>query len=378
MKALALLLLGTTGCFVLTGTTKTTQRVGSRTGDSTPGKIEQLALGVAASDGTIDVHAMASRTCTRDKLGVYEVRASKHLRMGGADDPRAKVFGLLIAPVTLPVSFVISGFSVLGSDETSEMTQVEGTERYACTTPGADLAIALDLPSGEHAKAFTDEHGELHFKVPLAEPYDGLVVVHSADQTKQVEYHRPMPSMVAARDAMTACNAPAGTLALELDGHGGVAHLWIAGDDGSTAICVSRRLYGKHFSYRNRKIELVLGSDPSDEKVAYGSLRIARSCAAVDTRRDALDDAGRARAKNTLARVLERENLLVVDHGCEDPYALWHERIGSRYSVHVAAAAGKRHMTIENEADLPEAYEQLVHALAEEAQARWSSSEPSE
>jgi hypothetical protein len=381
MKALALLLLGTSGCFVLTGTTQTTQKVGTRTGEATPGKVEHIAVGVAAADGAIDVRAVASRTCTRDRLGVYEVRESKHLRMGGADDPRAKVFGLLLAPVTMPVSFVISGLSVLGSDQVTEATRVEGTERYACTTPAADLAVTLGLPSGEHAQAFTDVQGELHYKIPLAEPYDGVVTVQAdKDQIERhdVEYHRPMPALVAAREAMIACNAPAGTLALELDSHGGVAHLTIAGDDGATAICVAQRLSGKHFPYLNRKVELVLGTDPSDPKVAYGSLRIARSCAAIDTRRDELDDAARARAKKTLARVLESEGLLVVDHGCEDPYALWHERVGSRIVVHVASAAGKRNTKIENESDLPEAYEQLAHILADEAQVRWSSNEPRE
>lgn len=373
MKALVLLI--QSGCFVMTGTTTTTQRIGAATGDTVPGKIEHVSLDVAAADGTIDVHAVAKRSCTRTKLGVYRVSSSKHLRMGGADDPRAKVFGLLLAPVTLPVSAVISGLSVLDGDDTSEQTKIEGSEQLSCTTPAADLALALDLPSGEHPRAFTDEHGELHYKVPLAEPYDGKIVVRNGTEAHEIAYHRRMPALVAAREAMAACNAPAGTLALQLDAHGGLAHLWVGGDDGAVATCVAKRLGVQHFHYPRQKIEIVLGADPIDDKVAYGSLRIARSCAAIDTRRDTLDAAGRARAKQTLARVLEREGLLVVDHLCEDPYALWHERAGSEYIVHLASAAGKRSIRT---SDLSEAYETLAHALVDEAHERWSSSEPSE
>lgn len=201
MKLLAILPVFSAGCFVMTGTTSTKQRLAGTLGDEQEGVLQALQIQAQTGQGEVLLAAHTHRTCTRDHLGIYETRTSKHLRLGGADDPRAKVFGLALAPVTLPVSFIASGLSVLAGDPEPERDErVESSEVYACTPPAAALDIAITLPSGAHASVTTDVDGKAGYTIPATEPYEGTLILHAeqggVETTTALPYSRPLPAEV--------------------------------------------------------------------------------------------------------------------------------------------------------------------------------------
>jgi hypothetical protein len=344
----------------MTGTTTTTKQIGVENGEGVPGKIEHIALAANVVEHTLTVRAVASRSCIRDVNNVFEVRESRHLRMGGADDPRAKVFGLLLSPITLPVSAVISGVSVLGDDTVTRATKVDHREKYACTTPAAQLPVAIELPSGARDTAVTDDRGELVYAIPLTEPYAGTIVVKNTDATREVAYRQTLPALVEAREAMEACSAGAATLALQLDVTGHVVHAWVARDTADTSECVRGRLARVAFPFHDETIEL-----PFDGvRVVDTARRLEPVCATIDEKRDQLSEPDRVRARRVLARVLEEQNLFVTDGRCSQTFSAWHEQTGGAYTIHVRGKLGARHTTVPSAADIPSAYAQLVQLLA--------------
>jgi len=351
MKALALLVLTSTGCLVVTRTTTTTTKVGVEKSDAVPAKLDQLTLAASTSEHTLVVHAVASGTCSREVSNVFEVRESKHLAMGGADDPRAKVFGLLVSPITLPVSGLVSSVSLLGGDKLTRVIKLDHKELAACTRPADHIALAIELASGAKDTAHVDDHGDLAYAIPLSEPYDGTITVRSGAASREVTYHQNKPAYVAARDALQTCGAGAATLALQVNDHGGAQLAWVAGADTSVAECVRTHLAQVVFPVRDETIELPFGL----EHVVDTAQRIKPVCAHV---------AGGELQEKTLARVLEEEDLLVSNETCEEIYTGSVERTGTAFTVHLRNAAGARHTIVPTVADIPAAYRQLVHLLA--------------
>jgi hypothetical protein len=362
MKALAVALVcSSAGCLVVNKTTTTTKPVGLEPGDSVPGAIDHVSLGASSSEHTLVVHAVASRTCSRPVNQVFEVRKSEHLGMGGPDDPRAKVFGLFLAPVTIPVSALVSALGK-GDDVVSRTTKVDHTEQLPCTTPATQLPLELDLESGAHDRVVTDDKGDVRYTIPLAEPYTGTIVVRDGDVAQKVAYHQPMPALVEAREALTVCGAGAATLALETEISGMVKHAWVSGDGGAKiARCVEGRLARTPFPFHGETIELPFGS----EHVVDTARRLHPVCAAIDAERDQLVEADRSSSQRVLARVLERQNQLVVEGDCDETFTAYHERTGAGFVVHVKNGYGSRRTTVAREADLSAAYEELIPALVE-------------
>ena len=355
MKTLAALLLATTttGCLVVTRTTTTTTKVGSENGEAVPTKLDHLTLAASATEHTLTVHAVASGTCSRDVTNVFEVRASKHLAMGGAEDPRAKVFGLLLSPVTIPVTAITSSVALLGGDTVTTVKKVDHKEVTACTRPADNVPLAVELPSGNKDLTHTDHDGSLLYAIPLVEPYDGTITVRSGAVARDVEYHQAKPAYVAARAALETCGAGAATLALQVNDHGGAQLAWVAGDgDAAITECVRTQLAKVVFPVRGETIELPFGL----EHVVDTARRITPVCARVEG-----DDIG----QRTLERVLEEQGLFVSANTCEERYTGWVERGDSSYTVHVKNAAGARHTTVASAADIPAAYRQLVHVLVD-------------
>ncbi|MGE5185246.1 MAG: hypothetical protein ACM31C_24420 [Acidobacteriota bacterium] len=366
MKTLAAAPLVLTGCLVVPATTTTARQVATATSDVVQGRVERVALAARADQAAVFVRTIAARTCSRDVVNVYAVRTSAHLEYHSPDDPRAKLFALLVAPLTLPVSLVVSTMAA-PNDEVHTRTAVDHTEHYACTTVAPRTDVSIELPSGAKAREVTDDRGELTFPIPPSEPYEGSITVHLAQDgatLHQVAYHRFVPPLVAARAALAACGAADRELRLNIDERGYLAGIAIGGDArGELAACVGPRLAGQHFPYESEHVVLPLGPGVADDSVT----RIAPVCASVDAASDQLAEPERAAAKLALARVLEAQDQLVVDTGCDDTFALWHEREAAGFVVHLRSNTGQRRLHVRDAAGLPGAYARLAAALITDA-----------
>ncbi len=209
MKTLAAAPLVLTGCLVVPATTTTARQVATEHADAVPGRVESVAVAARADQAALFVRTTAAHTCSRDVVNVYEVRTAAHLAVRTPDDTRAKLFGLLVAPVTLPVSLVVAEITT-PADEVARRTAVDHTDHYACTTVAPRTEVAIELPSGASERAVTDDRGELTFPIPASEPYEGTISVHLAGDAAtphQIAYHRFVPPLVAARAALAACGA---------------------------------------------------------------------------------------------------------------------------------------------------------------------------
>lgn len=74
-------------------------------------------------------------------------------------------------------------------------------------------------------------------------------------------------------------------------------------------------------------------------------------------------------ALHALTRVLERQELLVVDRGCVDTYTLSHERAGDDIVVHLRRPAGARRVRVHSHGELSAAYRRIVIDLLSTARA---------
>jgi len=71
----------------------------------------------------------------------------------------------------------------------------------------------------------------------------------------------------------------------------------------------------------------------ADTEPAKTVVTITPVCVELDLERDTLRDEERTTAKRILERVLERENLLVLDTGCSERYRISHERSSERIVI---------------------------------------------
>jgi hypothetical protein len=90
---------------------------------------------------------------------------------------------------------------------------------------------------------------------------------------------------------------------------------------------------------------------------------LAPACAEVVASGDVLAEPELAAARVLLAHALERENLLVVDTGCNDHFRITHVRSGARWIVRLAGPHATRGLVVDELDGLAEAYAQLVHAV---------------
>ena len=250
------------GCVVLPATKTNTRPAGTETSPPTIGRLKAIALQTGSSRSDIRIHAVATSECQRQVFAVTEIRKSKHAKLG-VDDPRGRALGLLVAPVTIPISAIVTGFVLLNSDDsTTRKTRLLGTETYDCQQDAAGYAVALELPSGHVHRSRTDDAGVLQFAIPADEPYSGQVTVRGAHGSAVVHYEQPRPPIAEARDVLAGCTAQqqiaAVTLKLTISGAGRVVRVWLSAGDDKLNQCVATKIAGLVFPAAMHNTTVVL------------------------------------------------------------------------------------------------------------------------
>ena len=191
------------GCAVIPATRTQTRSLGLRDGAIVEGADHGLAL-----------------ACARQIIDVTEVTHSRELAFHTPDDPRAQVFGALVAPVVVPVSFLVSFATVaLRDDEVTQELRLDHTVAMTCTRPAAGEPIELELASGVTLHLIADREGVVSMTLLETEPSRGKIVGRAGTAETHVTYALPAPAEVAARDAIRMCaaeHAVSGTLRAEI------------------------------------------------------------------------------------------------------------------------------------------------------------------
>jgi hypothetical protein len=180
------------GCVVVPSTHKTSRHVALEPSlQVRKGLARGLALETRAERGGVVVSAIRTRDCHRDVFDVIEVTEKRGLRMGGVEDPRGRAFGVILAPVTVPISALISGISVVLDGEDRQLVRApHHVETTLCKEPAGNIAIDVELASGTHFTGHTDERGMLVFTIPKTEPARGVVIARAESQVAQLKYRR--------------------------------------------------------------------------------------------------------------------------------------------------------------------------------------------
>jgi hypothetical protein len=254
------------GCVVLPTTKTTTRNAGTEQSAVTHGRIKSVALRTASSRTDVSVHATHQRECHRQVFAVTEVTKGKAARFG-VDDPRGRVLGIFVAPLTIPISAIITGLVVASSDdEVSRVTTPLRTETTSCTTDAANVALELQFPSGNIYRGKTDAKGALVAEIPPDEPYVGNVVVRGAETSTEVHYEQMVPPVTAARDAVESCHAGREVigvrLELAIDDRGLVTRVGVSPDDPAFDACVRQRIADVIFPRTMRNTTVVLPFAP--------------------------------------------------------------------------------------------------------------------
>lgn len=254
--------LACSACVVLPTTKTTVRNAGTERSPLRYGPAKAIVLQTGSSHTDVRVRATSQRECQRTIYAVDEVTKSKHARFG-VDDPRGRVLGFVLAPVTVPISAIITGLVVASSDdETTRVTKPLRTETVACTKAAAGLALDLQFPSGHVLRGKTDANGVLVAAIPVDEPYIGDVVVNTANGSVPVHYEQLVPPVTAARDAIETCraqhNVASVTLKLAIDDHGVATHVSASTGDASFSACITTRIARVVFPSALRNTTVVL------------------------------------------------------------------------------------------------------------------------
>jgi hypothetical protein len=249
------------GCFVLPAATTTATKLGTEEGPVVRGPAEAVALTASATASNVVVHANTRHACTRQVFSVYEVREHVGARLGGAVDPRAKVFGLFLAPVTIPVSALVTGVIVASGGDTRREHRPDHVDRFGCEQPANRHEVKLELASGVTAAGATNERGDLVVAIPPTEPYEGTITVRGGEIERRVTYRRPLPALAVARDAVLVCGEAhhvGGDVRLELEitETGRVGHLWVDAGDTEFVGCIGTRIAQARFPYAGSRLVL--------------------------------------------------------------------------------------------------------------------------
>lgn len=254
------------GCLVVPATRTTTRTLPMREGQVYEDGDAGLEMKGEAKGGQIAVHATRLRDCHRDIYAVTEIHHEHHLKMGGAEDPRAQIFGALLAPLTIPVSAMVSGLVVLDEDDdTTEKTRVDHTEKLRCTRPAEGLPIEVVAPSGRVLRGKADASGVATITVPLSEPYHGVVLARAETASARISFERDKPAVTAVRDAALECatteqRTGAVRVVIIVDARGSATDLRVAGDN-DLAACISTAIAGVTFPSAQRASTVVLPLD---------------------------------------------------------------------------------------------------------------------
>lgn len=194
------------GCVIVPSTKTTIKDAGTEQSQPILGTVKATVIEARASTDTIHIRATRKRECERQVQAVRMVTTSKHAKLGGVQDPRGRIFGLLLSPVTIPISAAITGLVLAGAeDKTERATTVISSTKYECVDVAAGTEVRIVLPSGRTVDRTADDKGEIAFAIPDTEPYAGAIGIYANQTTTKVAYARPMPAVTAAREAMKAC-----------------------------------------------------------------------------------------------------------------------------------------------------------------------------
>jgi hypothetical protein len=195
-----------------------------------------------------------------------EIRKEKHARWSGVKDPRAGLFALLLAPVTVPLTAIGTGFAILGDGDGS-VTQTQRlvrTETFACNSLGKHTPLAVTLPSGQTVTTMTGDDGAAIVRIPESEPYRGQVSINTDKAvTAQVSYARAMPAVTAVRETVYACaaeHALSGRVKVELriDERGHATNVALDVGGAPFVACVNAGIAATQFTHRDVKLVLPL------------------------------------------------------------------------------------------------------------------------
>lgn len=243
-----------TGCLVVPTTRTTTRQVGTEDGQATFAKAHEVRLETEVEGARVFVKAKRIGECTQPVLAIIETTRKKGARLGGASDPRAMVFGAVLAPITIPISALITGLAVAGDEGTKTRdTKPVATKRYACSLEADRLAVTFTLPSGAHVTRTTTREGRIAFDIPETEPYAGVIALEAATATtRQLAYSLPKPGITAAREAIVACAAQHHvtgnvTVKLSIDGEGRAMRVWLSRGDDAVSACVTSAIADARF-----------------------------------------------------------------------------------------------------------------------------------
>lgn len=262
MKTLLLLASLSPGCLIVPSTKTTTTDLGKEIDVAHVGD-QGIELSGEAKAGTITLQARRKRECERRHLAVSQVVKTKHAKMGGTSDIRGKIFGALLAPVTLPISAVITGLVVGASPtEAKRVTKVESVEKFSCIEVAANLSIQITLASGATRNLKTNTAGMLAFTIPEDEPYASTVIARAESASASVEYHRPLAPVAAVREATRSCAGKHGftgvlSVKITVGDTGTPTHVGLDAGGAELASCVTSAVAKLEFSMQHRSKSLV-------------------------------------------------------------------------------------------------------------------------
>ncbi len=253
-RALLLLSVVCGGCLIVPATKTSRRQVSTEDGAPAFVASREVMLQAEMQERMLVVKAKRIGDCTRPVLAVDEITTEKHARLGGATDPRARAFGFLLAPITIPISALITGIAVAADTPvTSTATRPVGTKRFACSLEADKLIVRITLPSGYTAERTTGHDGRIELEIPENEPYAGTATVTAATAPAiSFPYTVPKPAVAATRDALIGCAAEHGvsgniTAKLSISNTGRPTRLWVSAGDATFSVCVSKQLGSLRF-----------------------------------------------------------------------------------------------------------------------------------
>jgi hypothetical protein len=209
VPVVAVTLIAASGCLIVPKTSTSERVIAKQRVDLAPTENPPLQLELASKGLRITMRAIAPRVCTSESWQVVETTKSKRAGLYMLDDSgwgnmdAALLVGLILAPVTLTVSGMITAVTLAASDDqTTRERRKSFTWQYDCSSIGAGLAVALTLPSGAVTEVMTGSDGRAYFDVPFSEAEEGVVAVQlSGLAARELRYCRMgcPPQIVATR-----------------------------------------------------------------------------------------------------------------------------------------------------------------------------------
>lgn len=253
-----------TGCFVVPAKTTTTRELPAERSSPRMGLSRGLTVSTKAEHSNVIVSVLRKRDCHREVSRVVEVTEHRRLRMGGVEDPRGAVFGALLAPVTLPISLLISGISVAANPTNRyEKRNVVRVETSACTQPAERIPVEVTLASGVSFTRKTDADGGFTFRLPSGEPYRGVIRVRAETEVAELKYRRKMPAVTTVREAVASCARDAsftGALEVKVTVNPAGLPTKVDLDHADTALttCITTQIAEARFPNEQRDMTLVM------------------------------------------------------------------------------------------------------------------------